>query len=502
MINFSLKVVINSQPEYVYIWSFVASMLFILTALCALIYSQSRVKSFLYYGLYNFVTLTYLFPKSPFLFHLDDVYVTSRFYGYSLYSQILFHCLLFFFYREFLDLKQHRPKFHTVLTKVLYTLMAVGGVLFVLSIAIGDLKILHVYYMFFHLPVITGFSIYALYSAFFIPNRLGYFIIVGVTAYNILAYTAFYRTLFLPYETPAPLVFFCTGIIFESVVFMLGLGYKIRLLYLEKINSQQKIIQEQAEIQRLKENYQVELETKLHEQADELKSVLQKSEDEKLKSLTLSFENEISLLRLESLRSQMNPHFIFNALNSIKVYLIDNDKEQAVYYLNKFSKLIRKILESSRTDSISLEEELEIIELYMNIENIRFDKKINFAIDVDPNINPASIRLPGLILQPFIENALWHGLMLREGEKNIGIDIKKEDVKIVLSITDNGIGREKAKQNSDKKSFRKESLGLRFASERIANFNKKQRTDYSFEIVDLKDLKGNASGTKILFYFN
>jgi sensor histidine kinase YesM len=138
----------------------------------------------------------------------------------------------------------------------------------------------------------------------------------------------------------------------------------------------------------------------------------------------------------------------------------------------------------------------------MNIENIRFDKKINFAIDVDPNINPASIRLPGLILQPFIENALWHGLMLREGEKNISIDIKKEDSKIVLSITDNGIGREKAKQNSDKKSFRKESLGLRFASERIANFNKKQNTDYSFEIVDLKDAQGNASGTKILFYFN
>lgn len=494
--------VIDSEPVYVFVWSFVASMLIILTALCALIYSQSKVKSFLYYGLYNFATLTYLFPKSPFVFELAPVYFESRFYGYSWFSQILFHCLLFFFYREFLDLSEHRPKFYRLLTKVLQALIVAGAIMFGVSIATYDLDLLHKYYMFLHLPIITAFSIYALYLAFYIPNKLGYFIIVGVLAYNFLAYTALYRTLVLPHARPAPLTFFCAGIIFESIVFMMGLGYKIKLLYREKINSQQKIIEEQAEIQQLKENYQTELEQKLHVQAQELKSALRKSEDEKLKSLTLSFENEISLLRLESLRSQMNPHFIFNALNSIKVFLIDNDKELAVYYLNKFSKLIRKILESSRTDSITLEEELEIIELYMNIENIRFDKKIQFSVTVSPDVNPATIKLPGLILQPFIENALWHGLMLSEDEKKIGLEIRKDNGKTVLSITDNGIGREKARENADRKSFRKESLGLRFASERIANFNKKQATNYGFEIIDLKNDQNPAAGTKIIFYFD
>jgi sensor histidine kinase YesM len=241
-----------------------------------------------------------------------------------------------------------------------------------------------------------------------------------------------------------------------------------------------------------------ELEKELAEKVGELKNALQKSEDEKLNSLRLSFENEISLLKLESLRSQMNPHFIFNALNSIKVYLIENDKEKAVYYLNKFSKLIRKILESSRTDSISLEEELEIIELYMSIENIRFDQKIDFSINRN-DVNIASIKVPALILQPFIENALWHGLMLKEGEKSITIDVSQENNSTKLSITDNGIGRKRAQENVAKKSYKRESLGLQFTNERISHFNQKNQSNYQFTFIDLFDENKNAVGTRVEF---
>lgn len=109
------------------------------------------------------------------------------------------------------------------------------------------------------------------------------------------------------------------------------------------------------------------------------------------------------------LKSQMNPHFIFNSLNSIKLYIINNEKENTVYYLNKFAKLIRKILVVSNEKDISLADELDTMKLYMNIENIRFSNEIDFQINIDKDINLENIRIPSLILQPFLENSLWHG---------------------------------------------------------------------------------------------
>ena len=346
----------------------------------------------------------------------------------------------------------------------------------------------------------SGFVIYALYIALKIPSKLGYFIVVGVILYNFFAYFSLYESFHHNIDTE-PLNFFYIGIILESIVFILGLGYKVKLIYEERLNAQKNIIEEQKVNQLLRENHQKILEKELEQKISELKSALQKSEDEKLNTIRLNFENEVNLLKLESLRSQMNPHFIFNALNSIKVYLIENNKEKAVYYLNKFSKLIRKILESSRTDSITLEEELEIIELYMSIENIRFDNTIHFKISKEKDIALSSLKIPSLILQPFIENALWHGLMLKEGDKKIEILVTKTEESIELAIVDNGIGREKANENREKKTFKKDSLGIEFAKERLNYFNQKEKSKYQFTIEDLVDSTNQPAGTKVIFRF-
>src|SRR5690606_9182017 len=145
---------------------------------------------------------------------------------------------------------------------------------------------------------------------------------------------------------------------------------------------------------------------------------------------------------------------------SIKVFLIENDKESAVYYLNKFSKLIRKILESSRTESHSLEEELNIIELYLKIENIRFDDHIHFTVDIDPKVNLTTIKLPPLILHPFVEKSISHGLMLRKEEKHIKIRVFLDQNSIKLSLFDNGIGRKASDELKSQKSYKKEPVGL------------------------------------------
>lgn len=118
------------------------------------------------------------------------------------------------------------------------------------------------------------------------------------------------------------------------------------------------------------------------------------------------------------LRSQMNPHFIFNSLNSIKFYIFNNEKENTVYYLNKFSKLIRKILIASTEKEISLAEESKTMDLYMNIENIRFSNKINYSHSVDKEIEIDSIKIPSLVLLSFLENALWHGLSSKKQDND------------------------------------------------------------------------------------
>ena len=214
-------------------------------------------------------------------------------------------------------------------------------------------------------------------------------------------------------------------------------------------------------------------------------------------------KNEKKLLTLEQtmLRSQMNPHFLFNSLNSIKLYIINNEKKNAVHYLNKFSKLVRKILEASSLKEIPLAEELETVELYMNIENIRFSNEIDFKITVDEDIDLHTVKIPSLILQPFLENALWHGLSSIEGEKKISLHIgKSKDGFIHIGITDNGVGREMAEKIKAGKVLKRKSMGIDITKERLKNFSGDYLNFFDLEILDLYDASGKASGTKVLLH--
>ena len=214
-------------------------------------------------------------------------------------------------------------------------------------------------------------------------------------------------------------------------------------------------------------------------------------------------KNDKKLLTLEQamLRSQMNPHFLFNSLNSIKLYIINNDKKNAVHYLNKFSKLVRKILEASSLKEISLAEELETVELYMNIENIRFSNEINFKISIDDDIDIHTIKIPSLILQPFLENAIWHGLSSKEGEKNIDLRISKGNKNFIdISITDNGVGRDAAEIIKESKVLKRKSVGLEITKERLANFARDYQNTFDVTIIDLFDEDKNATGTRVVLH--
>lgn len=213
----------------------------------------------------------------------------------------------------------------------------------------------------------------------------------------------------------------------------------------------------------------------------------------------LQQDKQILTLEQDMLRSQMNPHFIFNSLNSIKLYIINNEKHNAVYYLNKFSKLIRKILVASSEKESSLADELDTMHLYMNIENIRFSNEIDFQVSVDTNININNIKVPSLMLQPFLENALWHGLSSKKDDKKVTVNVFRTSEEFVgISITDNGIGRAQARKIQNEKLIKRKSVGIAITKARLANFSKSYTNDFSIKIEDLYDASKTAIGTKVL----
>lgn len=212
-----------------------------------------------------------------------------------------------------------------------------------------------------------------------------------------------------------------------------------------------------------------------------------------------NYEKKVMGLEQNMLRSQMNPHFLFNSLNSIKLYIINNDKKNAVHYLNKFSKLVRRILDGSSLKETTLAEELETVELYLNIENIRFSEDIDYSISVEEGIDSETVKIPSLVLQPFLENAIWHGLSAKEGEKKLWLNIsKKDDIHMTITIIDNGVGRATSEKIKENRVLKRKSVGIDNTKERLANFAKGYQHGFDVEIIDLYDDEGQPKGTKVI----
>lgn len=216
----------------------------------------------------------------------------------------------------------------------------------------------------------------------------------------------------------------------------------------------------------------------------------------------LNNDRKVLLLEQQALQAQMNPHFIFNALNSIKLYIINNEQKQAVYYLNKFSKLIRNILDVSKIKEVSLKEELATMELYMSIENIRFSNEINYQVTIDPDLNTDTIKVPPLILQPFLENAIWHGLSSKKNDKQIRLITRKiSETLVEVQIIDNGIGRAAAAKIKEAKSLKRKSVGINLTKERLKAFSEDYDDEFSLTYHDLIDKDGAALGTRVALRF-
>jgi len=206
---------------------------------------------------------------------------------------------------------------------------------------------------------------------------------------------------------------------------------------------------------------------------------------------------EISKNQLKALRSQMNPHFMFNSLNSIQNFILTNKDDRAVMYLNKFAKLMRMILNNSEKSHITLNEELEAMRLYIELEQMRFQNQFQFKINVSEDIDPDYEQIPTMLIQPYVENAILHGLNPKKEAGLLQIDIRLAGSVMICSIIDNGIGREKSAEMKRNSAKEHKSMGMDITKQRLQILNTMNQSNLSVRINDLKDEKGLPIGTKV-----
>lgn len=469
---------LNSSPHKNGLLLFVLGIIFVLTLYHYLLFFQHKSKTYIYYATYTLLLFLayFTFTESDFLDNLTKP-IKPFFLLIHKFLVWLYNIVYYYFVFRFLNFTKHHPKNTKVIKKILVGIFLLGLVGVFTSITQQNDGFLAFLYITFYVPIIISLTLYCFYLVYKTPEKTKLYILIGsfiLFLSSVLAILIMDFNFFTPNKDIGFLIFYL-GIVIENIFFSLGLGLRQKEILFERNETKNKLIQKLRENEDLKEKVNLQLKEKIN-----------------VLSNQIELKEEVENLKLTAFRSQMNPHFIFNALNSIKLYIVNNESKKAAHYLNKFSKLIRKILEASNQKETTLYEELETINLYMTIENIRFSNEIQFLVNVDNQINLNTIKIPPLLLQPFLENSIWHGLSSKKNDKKIQLSVKKiENNYIEITIEDNGIGRKASAKIKAEKSINRESMGINLTKERLSNFVKNLKNEYSIAYKDL------IEGTKV-----
>jgi len=466
---------------------------------------QHRHKSFLYYSGYVFIMALYFldrYESSPF-FNLFFSYATQFKNSFPNGEPSHFSSLSFIFYSLFTIYFLDIHKYHPRLKKMLYVIVAF--VMIVYAIHLGMLlfgaqpsTILDWYYG--YRDVLNIFLIIALIMiAIRIRNRLAIYYLTGTTILVIFTIIPQYSE-YLSF--PSDVLFFKDtsvwtqmGTLIECFLFSAGLGYKTKLAFQERDQAQSLLLKKSNEKEILQKKYNDELKVEVEHATAALITG-------KEKLIKAEYENKLLELESQMLSSQMNPHFLFNSLNSIKYYAISKSPEETAKYISDFAKLMRQILQHSRSKFILLKEEISLLTMYIKIEQKRFDYSFQYTIDIDPEINTRATLIPTMMIQPLVENAILHGLRHKIGDQQLSLKIRKEKDQILVQIHDNGIGRvESNKYKNYNIIGKKRSLATSITEERIQLLKTLQNLNIIFEINDMINTDSESTGTIAQIWF-
>ena len=401
-----------------------------------------------------------------------------------------------FFYALFIAYMLEIPKYHPIKWRIFQLLLGLIIVETIEEIISNYFRrfILADNYYFYIQPIPNILvNIYLIYLIIISKGVLKKYLLTGllILFFLLIIVTNFSYYLFIEVDNPKlmmfanfPPIFGMLGVVGEAICFGFALAYRSKLMQEEK--------------NKLQTDYATRLEVEVKQHTVEINRQHNLLEAQKLQKMEIAFEKKLAETEMTALRAQMNPHFIFNCLNSIKLYTLENNTEVASNYLTTFAKLIRRVLENSLVEKITLENELETLALYTELEIMRFKEKIHFSINISDDIDAFYIEVPPLLLQPYVENAIWHGLMHKDIGGSVSVNITQPEENLLhIEIIDDGVGRKKSAEYKSKSITKHKSFGLKMTTERLLIINQLYNIQTTISIIDLEDKYGKACGTKV-----
>lgn len=454
-------------------WHVAFVYLLVLFFLSFIIYRNTRDRIFFNYTAYVGLLITYILCRN---YYFPDFLKEYRWaYLYSYLVQVLYLCIYFHFGMMLLNFKHHYPRFTSWIYRYLILMIGMGVIVFMLAAMdwVPD-RYMASYYVRIFFPVHILVALMILYRAFLLrQEEQRFYFLTGSVFYLVFGTFALLKSSY-PYFKDInigllePMGYFFVGVILECTFFAIGLGIRVKNLYQGKLEVEQ-----------------------------QLNIALQKEKD--MQTLAA----KVALLENKVLRSQMNSHFIFNVLNAIKAYIVERDVDNSVKYLSKFSQLMRKILDKSMDERGNLADELDTVELYLAVEKMRMSEELSIDWTVTTERDLSLVPFPSLLLQPLVENAIWHGLLPITGKKKLQIIVQiipgsapsgSEPIhELWIEVLDNGLGYTQS-LSAPREASKHRSYGIEIIRERIARFNTLQPTyEMCFGIND----RYPASGTRV-----
>ncbi|HFB99183.1 MAG TPA: hypothetical protein ENJ53_00120 [Phaeodactylibacter sp.] len=428
--------------EYALVNAFFFGILLFVIVFSLIQYFQVREVSYVYYSLYLFAM--FLFYLMKFEVWYPEVSVFFSFFTpylshFDTPISILIYSSYTLFILNFLDIKKKSPKDYKIMNRIV-----IGFLIYIfvdkIFWMIGGFPLSRKMFFIARSVFLPLGLIYVVHLIYKNKSKLTIYILVGSIVLIFSSVYALYLTAVIRGKHQEikeiwdfPLFYVILGVIGEIIFFSAGLGYKNRL----EVENKNKAI-------------------------------------------------------LKAMRSQMNPHFIFNGLNSIKQLIYEKNDRSAIRYLTRFSKLFRKVLTNSEKDLVTLDEEIKTCKVFLEIESLRFKGKFDYEIKVDEDLDLGMIDIPPMTIQPHLENAIWHGLLPKEKDCKLNIIIENKGKFVRCIIDDNGIGRAAASHFKKQTASKKESFGIKLSTERLRYNN------IQLNIIDKKDDHGNPLGTQVV----
>ena len=459
-------------------------------------------KIYLSYTVYLFFTFFQVLYMSQYTF--AKCFLLFNYWGNSCFDEctkgfmVIAYCV---FYRQAFNLT-HKDRiaffslFVLLIVSIIYVAIMSISYLFGLEFYFEP-----TYFILYRLPLFV-FSLIFILSSIFLKNKS--------TFQNLILFGSLIYTLFTIFSTLqdfdwpikdmlVSLHGLYLGVAFELIVFSVALAMRIRDTYRQSELLKDVYIKELRKNEEFIKNENIILDNRVKERISEIEQKNIVIEEQKKQALIQLFEKEKVEIQMQALTAQMNPHFIFNCMNSIQNAIITNNPLKASTMLQDFAAVIRMVLENSTKAEISLEKEIQLLNTYLKLEQARTNFCFDYQINIDQTVSTDFVNIPTMMLQPIIENSIWHGFKLIEYKGKIEINFGVTESKLICTITDNGIGRMQSKKLQKSTLYNKESMAIKIIQNRIDLMNRSlDENKATINIIDLLDEFENPIGTKVI----